>query len=286
LAPGLGRLPGVSAATVPDRALNILLLGLEPQKLADQQPGADSLTVVHITADRQGIYLVDIPRDMFVDIPGHGQLPLSGVQRVGGTALTTTAVQSLTGLEFDGTVVLTLDALRAVTDALGGVQVCVPVAFSSSVNGEWFPAECRQFDGATVSLLVQERYHLPRGTFDREANIQRALIGLVRRATALNVLSDAGRIAALLRTDGLAVDLPGIDPLELAADLRNITADDLTGVVGSVDGYTEKPVDLGGGVVMDSLVIDPVIGPQLYAALRSDTLGDFAAAHPTWLLRP
>ena len=68
--------PGVTTG-LPDGPLNVLVLGLEPF----DQPGSDSVTVVHLSGDHTRAYLIDFERDLLVDIPGHGQGKLTSAYR-------------------------------------------------------------------------------------------------------------------------------------------------------------------------------------------------------------
>lgn len=261
-------LPG----TVPDRALNLLLLGLEPPELG---LGADSITVVHVSADRQTVYLVDLSRSLLVDIPGHGEQAINEAHRLGGAGLTATVVENLTGLELDGTVTVTLDALREVTDILGPVPICVPKEIISIHTARTFPVGCYELDGAGVADLTRQRTGLPVGTYDRSDNVRAVMVGLADRASSLNLLSDVGQLAALLNVQGMTVELPDIDVVTLAGQLSGVGRSDIVGITSptfypAVDSPRYE-------------ALDPVVAPQLFAALREDALPDFMAAHPDWV---
>lgn len=267
LAPIVDTLPAtIGVDPVPDRAVNLLLLGLEPVEFGPAL-GADSIVVVHVSADRRHVYLIDLVRSLRVAIPGHGELTLNNAHRIGGAPLTATVVENLTGLTLDGTVTVTLDALRDVTDALGPVPVCVPVQMTSIHTGRTFPTGCYDLDGTAVADLTRQRGALPVGVYHRSANVLSVMIGLAHRALSLNVLTDADQIAALLRTEGITIDLPEIDALALAAQVRDVE------VVGIV-----SPTVHSGDATYE--VLDPVVATELFAALRDGTMAEFVSAHP------
>jgi hypothetical protein len=58
-----------------------------------------------------------------------------------------------------------------------------------------------------------------------------------------------------------------------------MTAGDLSGIVSP---NVQSIIDANGQYLGEQL--DPVVPPELFADLRADTLGDFAAAHPDWLV--
>ena len=115
-------------------ALNMLLLGLDSD--GSRPPLADSVLLVHIPADRSRPYLISLPRDLEVPIPGHGTDKLNAAFVFGaghgrpdltrGYELTRRTVADLTGVPVDAGVVLTYPALRTLTDAVDGVPVCLP----------------------------------------------------------------------------------------------------------------------------------------------------------------
>ena len=273
-------LPG-NIASAPHGPLNVLVLGLEPYPSSQgPNPGSDSITIVHISADRTRVYLIDIERDVRVDIPGHGQGKLTSAYAIGGAPLTTQIVQSMTGVSLDGVVVLTLDALRDLTDAVGGIDMCVPVTVRSVHTGWTFPTGCYHLDGAAVADFVRQRYDLPVGGYTRDANVQRVMKALTKRVHALNIATDASKLAALLSVRGLQIDLRGNNVMTLAAQLKNIDGKDLVGIVSP--HYQSLPTN--GGVAYEQL--DPVVAPEMFAALRSDTLDTFATAHADWIVDP
>lgn len=103
-------------------------------------------------------------------------------------------------------------------------------------------------------------------------------MSLVERVHSLNLLTDASRVAALLRVSGLQIDLGGNDPIALAAQLKDLDGKKLVGIVSPQ--FQSLPSD--NGVAYQQL--DPVVAPEMFAALRGDTLDTFASAHPDWIV--
>jgi LCP family protein required for cell wall assembly len=276
-------LPGgqLGAAAVAARGLNILVLGLEPYPpVVGPNPSSDSITIVHIDADHTRAYLVDIERDVLVDIPGHGHGKINSAYALGGARLATQVVQSIAGITLDGVVTVTTDALRDLTDAVGGIDMCVPYPVKSIHTGRTFPVGCYHFDGTAVADFVRQRKDLPQGDYSRDVDIQRVMMGLAKRVHALNLLTDANRLAALLSVRGLQIDLTGNDAITLAFQLRTLDASGLFGIVSP--RYQSLPAS--DGVAAEQL--DPVVTPEMFAALRNDTLAQFATAHPDWIVDP
>jgi LCP family protein required for cell wall assembly len=69
---------------------------------------------------------LSIPRDLRVDIPGHGTAKLNAASQYGGPALTLKTVKDLTGLNVNHIAVINFDRFKELIDAVGGIDVDVP----------------------------------------------------------------------------------------------------------------------------------------------------------------
>ncbi|MGC4857317.1 LCP family protein [Micromonospora sp. DT4] len=241
------------------------------------------MLLVHIPADRSRPYLVSLPRDLEVPIPGHGTDKLNvafpfGVgssrpEMTTGYELTRRTVAELTGVRVDGGVVLTYRAVSALTDAVGGVPLCLTDLVRSVHTSRVFPAGCQRLDGAASVDLLRQRYGLPEGSQDRDRNARLFAAGLARQATDQGVLTDPVRLARLLTTVGpdlvVSPDRAALlDVLRLVPTLRTV-----------------EPVGIGLPVAWPTgkdryLRTDPKLAPEFLTALQEDRLGDWTARHP------
>ncbi|MEU4771232.1 LCP family protein [Micromonospora sp. NPDC023644] len=260
-------------------ALNVLLLGVDG---AAERPYrlADSVLLVHIPADRSRPYLVSLPRDLAVAIPGHGPDKLNAAFLYGageprpdlkrGYELTRRVVADLTGVRVDAGAVLTYPVLRRLTDEVDGVEVCLPREVRSAHTERVFPSGCQRLDGAASVDLLRQRRGLPEGGLDRDRHAQLFAAGLIRRAGEQGVLTNPVRLSALVDTVGaeLVAGLAVVDLLKVLADLKSVDPVGLSLPVG-------PPDDLGW-----RLPPDPKEAPAFLAALREDRLAQWAAQHP------
>lgn len=280
--PPAAELLGESTRPTPSGALNILLLGVDGD--GSEAPRADAVLLVHIPADRSRPYLVSLPRDLRVPIPGHGTDKLNAAFPLGagfdrpqltkGYELTRRTVADLTGVRVDAGVVLTYRAVGALTEGVGGVPVCLTDRVRSVHTSRVFPAGCQRLDGTASVDLLRQRYGLPEGSQDRERNARLFAAGLVRQSTDQGVLTDPVRLARLFAAVGpdlvVSPDRAAVlDLLRLVPTLRSV-----------------EPVGLGlpvaGPTARDqSLRTDPRFFPEFLSALREDRLGEWAARHPT-----
>lgn len=107
---------------------NLLLIGADagPGKGREGPGRSDTLLLVHTDPGAHRIGLLSIPRDLRVEIPGHGPDKINAAYAIGGPALAIRAVESLTGLPVNHVAVVDFATFPQVIDALGGITVTVP----------------------------------------------------------------------------------------------------------------------------------------------------------------
>lgn len=106
----------------------ILLLGTDGDKSAARADArrSDSILLVRTDPKRHRLAYLSIPRDLRVDIPGHGANKINAAFQLGGPSLTMKTVRALTGLQPNHVVMVDFDNFKEVIDALGGVEIDVP----------------------------------------------------------------------------------------------------------------------------------------------------------------
>ncbi|WP_442873426.1 LCP family protein [Deinococcus arcticus] len=104
-----------------------------PAKPENYTGRTDTLMLAQAWPDGR-VNLLGIPRDSWVNVPGYGWGKINGANVHGGPEMLVGAVQNLTGLRVDAHVLLSLNALPALTDAAGGVTVDVKQAMKYDDN--------------------------------------------------------------------------------------------------------------------------------------------------------
>ncbi len=219
----------------------------------------DTLMLVHLLAGGRGAYVVSIPRDSWVPIPGHGDGKVNWAYALGGPTLAIRTVERLTHVRINHFAIIDWDGFRAVTNALGGVTVHIPVTSYDPANHVTWTAGTHHLDGAQALLYVRDRYGLASGDFARERrqqNYLRAMFGQIRSAGTLrNPLRAAALMHALSSAVSVDRTLSDADMLHLALSLRGLslnrvifTTAPYTGT-GTVDGqsivWLNRPVGRG-----------------------------------------
>jgi LCP family protein required for cell wall assembly len=228
---------------------NYLLLGsdsrkgLTPEEIAaygsDAHNGgvnrSDTIIVVHTNPETGKSVILHFPRDLWVDIPGHGWGKINtafeaGLQH-GGPQLVARTIKSISGLQINHVLYVNLAGFQGVVDALGGVPMCVDRPMYDERAGLNIPkAGCYTFDGKTALGYVRAR-HLPGDCIPDFARIARQQQFL---RAVLNELLSTGEILHLASTvpaiaSNLYVD-PGLKDLTelkyLAGQLQGINTGD------------------------------------------------------------
>ncbi len=243
--PGSTEPPGFVDDPCTRRPCNYLILGsdsrkgLTPEEIAaygsDAHNGgvnrSDTIIVVHTDPDAKRAVILHFPRDLWVNVPGHGWGKINsafegGVQG-GGPDLVARTIRQLTGLQMNHVLYVNLAGFQHVVDALGGVPMCVDRPLYDQLAGLNIPkAGCYTFDGRTALSYVRAR-HLPGDCIPDFARIARQQQFL--RALLNKVLS-AGQLLHLTSVVPAVAENLWVDPgLKDLTELYHL-ADELNGV--------------------------------------------------------
>ncbi|GAA4378230.1 LCP family protein [Nocardioides caricicola] len=259
-------------------AINVLLLGTDRRsevattgdaaRAADWVPGAqrsDAMMLVHISADRDHVLVVSLPRDSWVEVPGHGMAKINAAFSWGGPSLAVQTVEGLTDVRIDHVAVIDWEGFRELTDAVGGVTVEVPQTVHDSARGVTWTAGEHLLDGQEALDYVGQRYGLPGGDLDRVRRQQAVLATLAEESLELRrsptlVLDFVGMMTRHVSVDD---DWSTSELTSLAWSLRGVGADDVQ--------YLTAPVSGVGWAGDQSVVwLDHPAGAELWRAIKLD----------------
>lgn len=242
------------------------------------RPGAarsDTIMLLHLPASRSEAYLVSIPRDTWVNVPGHGRMKINAAFSLGGPQLYFETVRAFAGIPIDHIAIMDWAGFRQLTDAVGGVEVTVPRTVHDSMNDVTWRAGKHQLDGERAMLYVRQRFGLKHGDFDRinrQQNFLRALLGKVAASETLTnpvtVTRLAQSVAGLMTLDA---ELDNSRIRELALSIRHLRADDVT--------FTTVPLQRYDTIRGQSVVIvDQRRARRMFAAVEAGRLAQFLQA--------
>jgi LCP family protein required for cell wall assembly len=280
---GLDRMPdsvGQAGAVAP--GTTILLVGSDPGLSApgrshrtgwrDDLVRSDLVMVLHLTADHRALYVLSIPADSVVDIPGLGPGTLSDAATSGGSRLVARTVEQLTGVRLDRLAVIDLDALAEMVDLLGGVVVDVPRQACG------LPAGPRRLAGQAALDYIALQPCLPRKDLDRVERQQSLLRALMRGAVDGGKVTQPLAMSRMLRAGArhLALEKGFSYPSMLGTlwSMRHLRTSDTTFLTVPV---AAKPLATQHG--SDYVLLDEQADRQLWTALREDRLAEYLALH-------
>jgi LCP family protein required for cell wall assembly len=252
---------------------NFLVVG------TDSRPGdvgrSDVMVLVHIPDDGQQVNMVHFPRDLYVDIPGHGKNKLNAAYAFGGEPLLVETMENLLKIRIHHVAKTNFDGFKNMTDAVGGVRVYAEEASNGSENGR--PVVIRKgwndVNGEQALGFVRERKTLSEGDISRGrrqlAFIKALMLKAISPATVTNPIKIAKFTDAATKNLVLDQDLSISELRDYAVSLRDIRGGDVVFSTAPFTGFGTSPE----GASID--VVDKKAMAELGTALRTDTMEEY-----------
>ncbi len=265
---------------------------------------ADTMMLMHVPADGSRPTLVSFPRDSWVTIPGHGKGKINSAYPDGynsaknagrsetaaqsaGIVLTIKTIHALTGLYVDHYMQVNLLGFYRISEAIGGVTVCLNAAqnattdrdeFGSGYSGIDLPKGVSVIKGKQALAFVRQRHGLPHGDLDRIKRQQYFLKAAFEKITSAGTLLNPFKLRDLLNAVGhsLLID-PKLDLLSLARQFESLTS-------GKIDFATipnnGSQLIYPDGVETSIVEVNRAAIPAFVAALEGKGNSAYADAKP------
>ncbi|MGA7206482.1 MAG: LCP family protein [Specibacter sp.] len=265
-------------------AMNILLLGSDSRGASlnlaeDGDPSdqrSDTMVWVHIPADRKNVYMMSVMRDTWVDIPGQGEAKINAAMAFGGVPLVVQTLEGMFKNRIDHVAIVDFEGFKAITDALGGVTLDVPFAFTAHTADITFKAGSQKLNGDQALAFVRERYAFVDGDYQRVKDQQIFLKAVLNTVLTPATLTNPLKVNDIVNTVSpfISVD-KGLDSATvgaLAVSLRDVRGSD-------VKSFTLPTLGTGTSADGQSIVNqDPAAIAAIGKALSSDTLGKYLSS--------
>ncbi|SEF32618.1 cell envelope-related function transcriptional attenuator common domain-containing protein [Amycolatopsis pretoriensis] len=211
----------------------------------------DTMIVVHIPAGGAAATAISIPRDSYVDIAGgYGKhkinsaysrgknASMSGLRSQGlsgpqlevaaneaGAKTAIQTVEKFTGLTINHYAAINLAGFDALSQAVGGVEVCLKEPVHDTYSGANFAAGPQTLSGAQALAFVRQRHGLTNGDLDRIARQQAFLSGMAKKVLSAGTFTDVSKLNSLVSAvQGAVVLDKGWDVLSFAQQLRGMSS--------------------------------------------------------------
>jgi len=157
----------------------------------------DTIMLIHIDGSGKPT-LVSLPRDSYVTIPAHiaqdgtavkdRKNKINTAYGKGGIPLLVETVERNTGLHIDHYMEVGFKGIRDITNAVGGVNMCVPADVTDKNSGLSLLAGCQELDGTKALAYVRMRYADPKGDLGRVERQQQFLSSVMKKVATLPVI--------------------------------------------------------------------------------------------------
>ncbi|MFF7859148.1 LCP family protein, partial [Streptomyces sp. NPDC007904] len=277
-----------------DKAINILLIGTDKRTGAGNEGygdkgsagHADTTILLHVAQDRTNATALSIPRDLIVDIPDCPTQQEDGSQKVipgsqgvrfntslgqGGRtpSCTMRTVTELTGIKPDNFMVADFNAVKTLTSAVGGVEVCLAKDIDDEDSHLKLSKGTHTIEGEQALAFVRTRYSVGSGgDLSRIGLQQQFLSALMRKLKSNDTLTSPSKMIKLAEagTEALTVDsqLDSINKLkDLGLELGKLNVKNLT--------FTTVPVeDNPAEQVKATVVLDKSKAPEVFSLIKND----------------
>ncbi|MEU4666866.1 LCP family protein [Amycolatopsis sp. NPDC023774] len=250
----------------------------------------DTMIVIHIPAGAGQATAISIPRDSYVKIAGDygkhkinsaytyglvaeknklvaqgvsgAQLETDSAQAGAKTAIDT--VQQFTGLTITHYAAVNLAGFYYLSEAVGGVPVCLNKAVHDSYSGANFAAGPQSVGGAKALQFVRQRHGLPNGDLDRIKRQQVFMASMAKTILSAGTLADPGKLGDLITAVKKAVVVDsGWDIVGFAQQLHGMSAGALKFVTVPVVNISLKTPSDGDAVEVDPGQVQQFVRQQL-----------------------
>lgn len=271
--------------------VNVLLMGRGGGS-HDGPDLTDTMMIASIDPVDKNITLISIPRDLWVEVPGHGSMKINAVWETGeftaegkvapgstdpsviasGYNLVDSTINDVTGIKIDYNVLVNFQAFQQAVDLIGGVTVNVPstlydptMAWMNHGNPVLAKAGIQNFDGLQALVYVRSRETTT--DFARGQRQRAVLVAIKQKVESIGIVSDSLKLTGLLNSFGnnVATDLGLSDAMKMYDTIKNISADNIKSV-----GLTDAGSSFIKTGAMNGQSIDlPIAGLYNYSQIRA-----------------
>lgn len=233
---------------LPGQPFYMLLVGTDKSadRMADNSTGGvfrtDSMILARVDPIGAKVTLVSIQRDTLVDLGGsYGKQKINAAYTLGGAPLLIKEVSELAGVPIAHYAELDFDSFVNVVDAIGGIDVNIPIDLQDADAHLDVKAGQQTIDGATALALCRARHAYDKygsGDYYRTANQRMVLGAILKKGLSGNPLTLMATVNAA--ADSVSTDLSGVDLMFLG--IRFVGFDASKDLMSGLEPTTGKQI--------------------------------------------
>ncbi|KOX23624.1 LCP family protein [Nocardiopsis sp. NRRL B-16309] len=270
--------------TSVEGVMNILIIGSDVRSGENAEYGEaegarpDTMVIASVNVDSGAATLVNLPRDLVVDLPGceasegyQGMSAQSGMlnsaMTFGGIGCQWSTVEQVTGVHLDHFVMMDFGGFKEIVDAVGGVEMCVPEPVDDPKAHLELDAGLQTLDGEDSLGFVRSRYGQGDGSDLSRIERQQEFMGaMLRQVLSSEVMASPVTVTNFLGavTDSITTDeeLTVQTMADIAISMREV---DLERVQFVTVPNGQHPADPNRIIMSDA-------APALFEAVNNGTV--------------
>ncbi len=175
---------------VTEDSFNVYITGIDQWNSEEglDLERSDVNMIVTVCPKTHKILLTSIPRDSYVPLHRNGAMDKLTHTGIYGVDETLNTVEDWLGIELDYYVKLNFSSARDIINAIGGIDVYSPVAFSSSISDYSYVEGWNHLDGKAALYFARERKSFEGQDSVRVENQQRVVQACIEKVTSSTTL--------------------------------------------------------------------------------------------------
>lgn len=178
--------------------INVLVVGTDGGAERNEDQGyvsrSDTLMLINLNPESGTTKMVSIPRDTIANIDGQDEPDkINHAYAYGGIDLTIETVQDFLKVPIDYYLVINMDGLAEMIDALGGIEIVSPLSFEYR-GTEFHEGGRREVDGVKAMNFARMRYDDPQGEVGRQNRQKIVIKAIIDKALSLDAVVQYPRL--------------------------------------------------------------------------------------------
>lgn len=204
---------------------------------------ADVIMLLQVFPDEERAQVLSLPRDLKVEIDGHGTNRINSAYSYGGGELMVRTIKEVTGLPIHHYVEVDFSGFAAIVDQLGGITIDFPYPARDTKSGFFVAAGHQTLDGAMALAYARSR-HYQEFRDGSWVSVDASDIGRTRRQQQiiLAILTEIKRPSSIADVGGLMEAFAGYVTVD--ATLSQKTLLDLAWALRGVEPSSIETVTL------------------------------------------